>query len=334
MDKIACPICGKLFDTQRSCNGHLKVHLDDYEEIKQRQIETSRRKAKERYEKLKAEYNLNPHKCLACGKPLDYDRAIKRRSKCCSYSCAVRWGNLHKKPRTEESKRKTSECLKKYYKDHPPETLSTIKGPRITPPKTWVCCECGKEFKRKRVHKDKCYCSHDCGRKAARRKRMEKIIKDGCLNFVARWNLEYDNKNYRCDSLLEAASIIWLIDNKKALNLKRSELVLNFKSADGKQHSYNPDFEADFDGYHWIIEVKQNANHVPTKTLMWQRYLSFWEEKKNILEKYSSENNYKWLWLSPDNNKALKDIYRSIQKDKTIYKLTKINTASSKTELK
>lgn len=44
-DKCVCSICGKVFNSERRLNGHMKVHKPEYEEQKRRQVENSKRKA-------------------------------------------------------------------------------------------------------------------------------------------------------------------------------------------------------------------------------------------------------------------------------------------------
>lgn len=159
---------------------------------------------------------------------------------------------------------------------------------------------------------------------AISKKRIDKIVKDGGSNFSTKWNLNYNNNEYKCDSLLEAAAIIWLINSMGASQINRSEIVLEFIASDNKVHRYNPDFLARIGEDIYIIEVKQDWDKT-TKTNDWHRYSLFWDEKKKVLADYASEQGYKWLWLNPNYNKDFKKLYRKIQLDKSLYNLTKIN---------
>ena len=58
-----------------------------------------------------SEYNKNPKLCLQCGKPLSYQQ-FKYGQKFCCYKCS----NLSRPPKSEESKRRTSNTLKNNYK--------------------------------------------------------------------------------------------------------------------------------------------------------------------------------------------------------------------------
>ena len=73
-------------------------------------------KTKERYKKLKQEkieeYNKNPKLCKRCGSPIEYD---KRNGNFCSRSCAVSYGNLHRKPMSEKTKKRISNGMSAYY---------------------------------------------------------------------------------------------------------------------------------------------------------------------------------------------------------------------------
>lgn len=317
MESIKCEICGKVFDSKRKLSGHMKVHKPGYEEQKKLAAENARKRAKEQYEKDKAEYDVNPIKCLVCGTPLDFDKAIKRHAKFCSPSCIVTWGNLHRDTRSEESKNKTRESVTKYWKTE--KGQKRIKEQKIIR----ICALCGKEFtKKKGMHRSNKYCSEECALTAISKNRIEKIVKDGGSNFATKWDLSYKGNDYKCDSLLEAAAIIWLIDKKNATSIKRSTTILEFVASDNKVHRYNPDLIAEIDNETWVIEVKQDREKSATSK-GWERYCLFWDEKKKVLADYASENNYKWLWLNPQHDSEFKRLYRSVMLNKKLYNLTK-----------
>ena len=60
----------------------------------------------------KRDYELNPKYCEYCGKKLPFE---KRFAKCCNQSCGSALGNKKKGKRTEETKRKISNSLKKNF---------------------------------------------------------------------------------------------------------------------------------------------------------------------------------------------------------------------------
>lgn len=55
------------------------------------------------------EYEANPTCCAECGKALPYHR---KREKFCGRSCAAKFNNARRDPRTEESKKKTADAMK------------------------------------------------------------------------------------------------------------------------------------------------------------------------------------------------------------------------------
>lgn len=318
MKTVICSICGKEFKSERSLNGHMKVHKPDYENQKKRFAEQCKALAQEQYEKDKAEYDLNPLKCLVCGKPISFERAVKRHVKLCSPSCVVTWGNIHRDARSEEAKEKIRKGVTKFWKTA--EGKQRIKEQT----KIRICGFCGKEFiKKKGAHTSNKYCSTECSTNALSKKRIDKIVKDGGSNFSTKWELNYRDKLYKCDSLLEAAAIIWLIDNLNADNIERAQIILEFVASDNKTHRYNPDFLAKIGDETYIIEVKQDWDKT-TKTNDWHRYSLFWEEKKKVLADYADENGYKWMWLNPNYDIEFRKLYRKIQRDKKLYNLTKI----------
>ena len=295
----------------------MKVHKPAYEEQKRRFAEARKVEALMKRQKEEEEYNLNPHRCVVCNSIIDFERAIKKHVKCCSPSCVVKWGNLHRPPRSKESKMKTSKGLLRYWDS--PEGQEASKK-RV---KTYICEMCGKEFRREKgKHKSRKYCSNECSFQALSQKRITKIVKDGGSNFSTKWTLNYRDKEYKCDSLLEAAAIIWLFENENATSISRADLILEFVASDNKVHRYNPDFFVAIGEDTFIIEVKQDWERT-TKTEDWHRYSLFWEEKKKALAEYASEHGYKWLWLNPNYNKDFKKLYRKIQFNKSLYNLTK-----------
>ena len=63
----------------------------------------------EKDERIK-EYDKHPNRCLQCGKGLSYEQ---RHNKFCSSSCAGTYNNLKRGSRSEETKQKISQGLKK-----------------------------------------------------------------------------------------------------------------------------------------------------------------------------------------------------------------------------
>jgi hypothetical protein len=79
----------------------------------------AREKAKEWHNKQKEkrinEYNLNPKLCEKCNKPIDYKRKV---NKYCGSSCSASVTNKKRDTRTEESRKKISDAIKRFYDIH------------------------------------------------------------------------------------------------------------------------------------------------------------------------------------------------------------------------
>lgn len=251
-NKCVCSICGKVFNSERQLNGHMKVHKPEYEEQKRRQRETQRINAAIIRKQKEDNYYKNPKLCVECGNPLSYKQAITYKSKTCSLSCSVRHGNKQRGGHSENTKKAISNGMKIW--------SSSIEGQKVidTKRKYSVCPICGKEFN----NPNRYTCSAECGNQLISQKRIQKIIKDGTSNTSSRYILTYNGVEYRCDSKLEIAGIIFMIENMGVKHIERFTSILNFKDCKGKNHNYNPDFICEYEGKTIIVEVKQDDNKV------------------------------------------------------------------------
>ena len=105
--------------------------------------------------------------------------------------------------------------------------------------------------------------------------------------------------------------------------IERFTSILNFKDNKGRTHRYNPDFICDSNGETMIIEVKQDTEKM-TDDEVFKNYKMFLKEKKETLEKFCNERNYKWLWLTPSYDIELRRLYNKIINGKHDYTYTKI----------
>ena len=115
-DKCVCSICGKVFNSERQLNGHMKVHKPEYEEQKRRQAENNKRKYELIRKQKEEEYNKNPKLCVVCGKPLSYKQAIIYKSTTCSNSCGVSKGNRSRDGMSEKGKISIANGMKNFWK--------------------------------------------------------------------------------------------------------------------------------------------------------------------------------------------------------------------------
>lgn len=307
-NKCVCSICGKVFNSERQLNGHIKVHKPEYEEQKRRQAENNKRRGELLRKQNEEEYNKNPKLCVVCGKPLSYKQAVSYKSKTCSLSCSVTCGNLRRGGHSEETKKSIKEGMLKY--THSEEGKINLDKKK----KYSVCVVCGKTFHNPAA----ITCSIECANQIISKKRIENIIKNGTSNHSCKWELTYDNKVYMCDSKLEIASVIYMIEHLGAKNVERSCEVLYFTDKHNKIHRYNPDFICDINGKTTIIEIKQDINKV-TKRESFTNYRMFINDKKEALKKFAKEKDYDWMWITPNSSFDLRKLYRSILSGKHNY---------------
>lgn len=312
-DKCVCSICGKVFNSERQLNGHMKVHKPEYEDQNRRQRETQQANATIKRKQKEDDYYKNPKLCVECGKPLSYKQAITYKSKTCSRSCSVAFGNKQRGGHSEKTKQSISKGMKKWASSD--EGQEVIDAKR----KYSICPICGKKFN----NPDRNTCSPECGNQLISQKRIQKIINEGTTNTSSRYILTYGGEEYRCDSKLEIASIIFMIEFMGIKQIERFTSILNFKDNKDRTHRYNPDFICNSNGETMIIEVKQDTEKM-TDDEVFKNYKMFLKEKKETLEKFCNERNYKWLWLTPSYDIELRRLYNKIISGKHDYTYTKI----------
>ena len=153
-----CPHCGEhLLMNKRSFANHVRWCKKNprYEEIKKNTIEKIKKSSEEKLIKEKGELKKFIVACAKCGKTFEVEEREKVFPLKEKYYCSRFCANSHE--RTEESRKKTSESLKKYARK---------KGLNITQDifqNSKVCPICGKEFHTTRINQ--ITCSIECGRK-------------------------------------------------------------------------------------------------------------------------------------------------------------------------
>ena len=153
-----CPHCGEhLVMNKKSFANHVRWCKENpkYQEIRNRTIEKIKKRAEENLNEKRGELKKFTVYCAKCGKPFEVEEREKefplKEKYYCSRSCA----NTHK--RTEESKKKTSESLKRYARS---------KGLNVTDDifkEDRTCPVCGKTFHAKNIKQ--ITCSSLCSRK-------------------------------------------------------------------------------------------------------------------------------------------------------------------------
>lgn len=112
-NKTSCIKCKKEFSVKGIHSHYLHEHGTPEEKQKMKKgitpsISASRQKTQDLFENRIYEYSKNPIKCSVCPNDLTYE---ERRNKFCSSSCAASFNNKKRLPRSDESKKKTSDSL-------------------------------------------------------------------------------------------------------------------------------------------------------------------------------------------------------------------------------
>jgi len=167
-----------------------------------------------------------------------------------------------------------------------------------------VCHECGDNFET--TNKSTKYCSDICRNYVLSVNRSKFLLKNGTSNFKTKREIfTYKNvENIECDSKLEQAAIIYLIDIFKAERIERFKSILNFWNNDSHR-TFNPDFYVKKDNDIYIVEVKmtweKDIDHI---------YNNFIPLKKEALKLFCDNKGYTMIWLDFDYDRKFKPIYR------------------------
>lgn len=277
-----CKYCGKEFP-DKSLGGHVarckmnpnyeKTCANDRKNLR-KGSETSAKNKKSKVVLVKFEQI-----CPKCGKEFEIEcsESVYKRGKYkkfCSSKCAN--SRIH----SEETKQKTANSLKEYYKTHDlPIGFCGCKDKNgnYCRYKTYICKYCGKEFTvgDKRNTGGRQYCSNEC-RKAWIK---ENVKWGGCRDGSGRGKSGW-YKGIYCSSTWELAYVIYCIDHNIPIERCKEKRSYTYK---GKVHNYHPDFVTpdgivEIKGYvteQWLEKEKQNPD---VKTLYkddMEKYLKY-----------------------------------------------------------
>lgn len=191
--------------------------------------------------KRKREYEFNPKHCLQCKVKIEYkDKSVK---KFCNNSCAAKYSNSKREPRSLESRQKTSKTLrqtlgllplplkikerknikkqKKQIKQGMSKKQHSLKKPFTN------CVICAKE---KQSYTKTC--SKECYKELCRYKALRQEKHGG--------GKRGKYKGFNCDSTYELVFLIYCLDH--GLPIQRSSLKIEYIYK-GSSRLYNPDFE-------------------------------------------------------------------------------------------
>jgi len=257
---------------------------------------------------LKLEYILNCQKCNKeyVVKITEQAYNKKKYSKFCCRSCA------NSRIKTEESNLKTSNSLKasekflSSQKKRDDYYISIGKSSKYSNRKS-ICEVCKKEFDYKWSVKT---CSKECNNYLHSLSRQRVIKERGTDNFNTKQeSFSYGFLNdFKTDSRLEQAAIVYLIDVFKAEKIEKYKNILNFWE-NNNHRTFNPDFYVKKENEVYIVEVKMkwsnNSTHNYNRTIPY---------KKEALQKYCDEKGYRMIWLDFDYDLEFYKIYQKLRK--------------------
>lgn len=179
-------------------------------------------------------YNQNPKLCEICHSYLPY---TKRHNKYCGRSCAASFSNRNRLPRSQESKEKTVQTMKKLYKEGKIllERHSRKGIPNKIPTelsKKYYECHCCRNIFERTFYAQKC-CSVAC-RDSVRSQ-----------NKCAKVRISYFNRNENIEVNLQSSwelSIAKWLDEKNIAWTRPSKRLHWFDTTNQKWRTYLPDF--------------------------------------------------------------------------------------------
>lgn len=137
----------------------------------------------------------------------------------------------------------------------------------------------------------------------------KKIIGDSAGNFSLKQpGFTYAGITIDCDSKLECAAVIYLVEVLGAIDIVRGTSILHYYDADGGHHRFLPDFYVRTENDRWLVEVKQVQKQSP-KINLYNRYLP---EKKQALADFCEQKALKSMWLDFDFDPRFRRIYRKL----------------------
>ena len=243
--------------------------------------------------------------CIKCGKEFfdDYrkDPGIRKTSspRFCSRSCS----NLREV--SENQKKKTSESLNRFWKGKKKEKIPKVK--KVLPATVLATCKvCGSLFEKKR-RSTQSTCSLSCRYYVLSLTAQKRVARDGCYASKRRM-FDYKFVSLECDSTLEEAAIIYLVEIIGIVKIERYRNILNYWEGDSHR-TFNPDFWVTYpEGDRGIVEVKMTWT-VDDRSHIYNRVIPL---KKAALDQFCKEKNLRFLWLDFEYDSRLKDIYRDL----------------------
>ena len=261
-------------------------------------------------------YNENPKLCLECHNPIEYD---KKCNKFCSNSCAASYSNKKRGQRSEETKNRISKTLTgRIVSEETRKKISEIKKTEESKNKSSNSL---KKYWNNNIEAKKKLSEKLVGRivsnetKSKQSLIMSNKIKDGIFKpelKSIKCLYKFKDKKIRCDSKVEYSCLNYFETNFNVIDIERCDFLIDF-DYDGVNKKYNPDFKITTYKGVYIVECKTILS---SKELVrkWAYYYDTIEYKKKALDKYCEENNF----LSFNYNKSLNNKFYNSCKPKLI----------------
>lgn len=214
----------------------------------------------------------------------------------------------------DDQKMKISATLMKYNEVNPREVV--VRHPKAEKTKTdrsatvsVRCDDCHSHFKVSWKSSAK-YC-HPCRMQRHSANRAKYLQEHGTTNFAIRVaGFTYKNITIDCDSRLETAAVVYLVDVVGATSIERVRSILTYKDDDGMTRRYNPDFYVRVGGDRLVVEVKQT----PARSSRQNSYNRFFPQKKKALEDFATARGMRYMWLDFEYDKRFKTLYQRMIK--------------------
>jgi hypothetical protein len=186
--------------------------------------------ASKKKESIRKEYELNPNKCIQCDSPLDFR---KRDKPFCSSSCAAKYNNKKRGPRSEQTKYKIAKTLSKnnIVKDKINKRTNLNKEKYNLNPKRCKICNSILPYE----YRHRKTCSKECN--------IIACVKIRDYQNGSRKNIWYFNKNENKNVLLESSweyKFAEFLDSNNIFWLRPKHIIWFDKN--GKKRYYFPDF--------------------------------------------------------------------------------------------
>ena len=296
-----CPCCSKEIKSKTSFYQHVKKHSDYIPEtvfrIKDR---------KEMHISYFEIYLKKIHNCKNCG--IEYFSKDKK-SIFCGHSCSA---TLTQKGKiiSEETKKKTSISL----------TGRKIKNENEYVKYFHICKNCSNTFIS--PHKRRATCSKTCLEELNSKNGIINSKRNGGNFSTKIYNFNYKHITVDCDSILEAAAIIYLVDFKNAIHIERCKSILNYYDENnGKNRRFLPDFFVKTLNGITVVEVKSFYK----KEMVINDYNKNFSPKKKALSDFCKLRNFEELWLDTNYDINFKKIYRKLCYDRYKKRLNQCN---------